>query len=169
VITIKALAAAALLEPLDYTPSAEGDEEEEEEEENGKTLVGRVVDLASFRFKNNCELALTVSLLVTFLAGPSFTESPAEQTHARKLAAKTRKKICDAIIALGDDAFSGIRLASAAITKTIEKRIEDGDAHGAERCAKGGVLLIDRAMERSGIEVNDEFAKLRQKWAQAVR
>jgi hypothetical protein len=91
--------------------------------------------------------------------------------HARKLAAKTRKKICDAIIALGDDAFSGIRLASAAITKTIEKRVEDGDEDGAERCARGGVLLIDRAMERSGRDVNappEEFAVFRQKWARAV-
>ena len=166
VITIKALAAAALHESFE---GADG--EENDEEENGQTLVGRVVDLASFRFKNNCELSLTVSLLVTFLAGPSFADTPAEQMHARKLAAKTRKKICDAIIALGDDAFSGIRLASAAITKTIEKRVEDGDEDGAERCARGGVLLIDRAMERSGRDVNappEEFAVFRQKWARAV-
>jgi hypothetical protein len=172
VITIKALAAAALLEPFKGAPSANG--EEDEEEENGETIVGSVVDLVSFRFKNNCELALVVSLLVTFLAGPSFAESLEEQTHARKIAAKTRKKICDAIIALGDDAVSGIRLASTAITKTIEKRIEDGDMHGAERCAKGGVLLIDRAMERGGTDVNastweNEFAELRRKWAQTVQ
>ena len=173
VITIIALAAAALLEPFKGAPSANG-EEDEEEEENGETIVGSVVDLVSFRFKNNCELALVVSLLVTFLAGPSFAESLEEQTHARKLAAKTRKKICDAIIALGDDAVSGIRLASTAITKTIEKRIEDGDMHGAERCAKGGVLLIDRAMEQGGTDVNastweNEFAELRRKWVQTVQ
>ena len=140
VITMKALAAAALLEPFKGAPSANG-EEDEEEEENGETIVGSVVDLVSFRFKNNCELALVISLLVTFLAGPSFAESLEEQTHARKRAAKTRKKICDAIIALGDDAVSGIRLASTAITKTIEKRTDDGDMHGTMR--KRGRMLID--------------------------
>jgi len=188
VVTIKALAAAALEENVNEEECDDDDDDEERHsEENGITIVGRCVDLATFGFKNKCDLALTISLFVTFLAGRSTSSIKTsindqnslmmnEEELARKLARKTRRKICDAIIDLGDDhPFSGVRLASVAITKTIEKRNDDGDIFGAERCALGGVALIDRTIERDSKtnrviaqSVLDEFAALRNRWANAI-